>query len=124
MKFQRGSSSIMLVSIIMLITFLVSAAVAVSYSLSRDAVTQIQSERALAAAESGAEEGLLRLLRNPGATGPFSLSLDGSDVTITYMGTTPQVITSQATYGSLTRTLQVEASFTDGQLNVSEWQEI
>lgn len=74
-------------------------------------------------AESGAEEAMLRLLRDPDFTSETLTTVDGS-TTITVTGASQKNIVSTATVGSTVRTIQVVAGYTDNILTVISWKEI
>jgi len=95
--FKTGNVSVMLVVTIILLVTITTAAVALAVSTTRDTTTFTLGERALAVAESGAENAILLLLRNP-----------------SYLGVV----------GNLSRRIQVTVTQSDDQLSVSSWQEI
>ena len=74
----------------------------------------------LLAAESGAENALMRLLRNPNYSGE-TFTVDQATVTITVNGSS---IVSSATDGKFTRKIQVDTVYTNNILAVSSWREI
>lgn len=75
------------------------------------------------ASESGAENGLLRLLRDPNYAGE-SMSLNGTDVTIEVTGSSTKTVISTATDGTFTRIVQVQTQFVNGKLNILSWKEV
>jgi hypothetical protein len=75
-------------------------------------------------AEAGAEEGLMRYLRNPNFTGPETLQVDGGTATITLSGTNPTVVHSIGVAGNFKRTLDVGTTFVNGQLSIVYWKEL
>lgn len=72
------------------------------------------------AAESGAENALLRLIRDPNYTGE-TLSVDGGSVVIQVNNGT---ITSTAAVSNTIRKIQIITVTTNNQLTVSSWKEI
>lgn len=74
------------------------------------------------AAQSGAENALLRLLRNPNYTGE-TLTIGSGTVTVNVTGTTTKTITSNAVDGTFTRQIVVSATIANGVLHIVSWQE-
>lgn len=114
----------MLVLIITLLVTLTTAAVAIAISTTLDTTTQSLGERALAVAESGAENAILRLLRDPSYSGEVDLSIGGGSATISVTGTSPYVIVSTGTVGNFVRQVQVIVEDATGVLSVTNWQEL
>jgi len=77
-------------------------------------------------AESGAEEALLRLLRNPtyASAGSETLTIGEGLATITVTGTNPKTILSRGVYNNFFRQVQVTAGYSGGILSVTSWQEV
>jgi hypothetical protein len=72
------------------------------------------------AAEAGAENALLRMLRDPSYAGE-TMTVDDSDVVISVNG---GVITSIATYANSVRKIEVQTVYNNNVLTVSSWKEI
>jgi hypothetical protein len=79
-----------------------------------------QSIDAYYTAESGAENALMRLLRDPTYTGE-TLPVGNNSATVTVSGST---IVSTGRANNLTRKIQVEVSYTNNQMTVISWKEI
>lgn len=124
LKYKPGNVSIMLVLIIILLSTLTTAAVGLAISTTRDTTTMTLGERALTVAESGAENAILSLLRNPSYTGESNLSIGPGSATITVTGSSPLLITSTGVVGDITRAIRVQATIVAGQLTVASWQEL
>ncbi len=73
-------------------------------------------------AESGMENALLRLLRNPFYTGE-TLSVDGGTAVITVTGSNPYTITSVGSKNDFSRTIQVVLNY-NGTMTITSWKEI
>ncbi len=73
-------------------------------------------------AESGAENGYLRLLRNPNYKGE-TMTINNATVTITVSGTNPITITSKASSGQFLRTVQIQLQSVNGKYSVQSWKE-
>lgn len=123
MKNQAGNALITLLIFVAVGITVTSGAVVVSVINTQGLSSVAQSERALHAAEAGAENAILRVLRDRTYTGE-TLTIGDSTVTITVSGTTTKTITSEGNYNDLRRTVQVDGTFTNGQLNITDWKEI
>src|SRR5258706_9819710 len=89
------------------------------------AASQIeQGDMALSAAESGAENALLRLVRDPTYIGTETLNINGGSVTATVSATNPIIIVSSGRQGQFTRTVDVQAVFNNTVLTILSWQEV
>lgn len=75
------------------------------------------------AAESGAENALLRLLRDPSYTGE-TVTIGTATVVITVTGSSTKTITAIATNGNFKRQIQIIASYTNNVLTVTSWNEV
>lgn len=100
-----------------------TATVALSISNTLSTTRQQQGILALQAAESGAENAMLRLLRNPSFTNE-TLSINGGIVTITSNGATLKTVISRAQMGSFTRIIQVDVDYTNNLLRIVSWREV
>lgn len=102
---------------------IVSAAVAVLFINTSSTSTIGSGIEAYYVAEGGAENAILRLLRNPNYTGE-TLQVGQGTTTITVTGTDPKTITTVGKIGNFTRQIQVIAGYTDNILTVTSWKEI
>ena len=115
--------SLLFISIIGM-TVITSAVILVYGNTQASGITE-QGTYAYYVAESGAEEGLLRLLRNPNYTGTQSQSLSvGLGSTMILVSTASGLITSTGTYNSTVRKIQVQTVYNNGVRTVSSWKEI
>lgn len=79
---------------------------------------------AYSAAESGAENGFLQLLRNPNYVGEI-ITVNTTPVEITVSGNDGErIITSTATLGKFTRKVRVQILYSNGQYSVQSWKEV
>ncbi len=121
---QKGQ---VLVSILIIIAVAVLATgtAVVASSLSKTTGVSIISDKLLYAAESAAEEAIIKLLRDPDYSNG-SLDINGVSVTITVTNPTPseRVIRSEATLDNLTRRVEVSAEFVNNILTVNTWKQI
>lgn len=114
-----------------LITLLLTAVVGIIVSTAatnivvNNAFATSSLEQSIAAndlAETGIENAMIRLLRNPSYTGE-TLMVDGSEVEITVTGTTQKTITSSSSVGDFQKTIVVTADYVNYTLNITSWNE-
>lgn len=74
-------------------------------------------------AESGAEEALLKLERDPAYTGE-NYQVGDTTVTVTVTSSTNETIYVSATSNGLTRKVEVIANYSNNILTVNSWKEI
>lgn len=122
-QFQKGSSLITVLVFSVVAISIATTAVAIMINLSQATMRIEGNVIAKQTAESGIENALLRLLRDPSYTGETLMVGNGS-VAITVTGSSTKTITSVATINSHTKTIQVVATFTDGIMTVTSWNEI
>lgn len=120
---QTGSMLIALMIFVVVSITIVTAAVLLVVDNTVTSTNQQVGTSAAAIAESGTENALLRLLRNPSYTGEV-LAVGAGQATITVAGTDPIVITSVGELGSYRRTIEVQAQRINGVVTVTSWKEI
>ncbi len=120
---QQGNALITLIIFVAVGITVTTSAVVVSIINTQGLSKMAQSEVSLMSAEGGAENAILRLLRNPEYTGE-SLNIGLGTDTINVTGTTDKVIVSEGNYNSFTRKVRVNGTFVSNQLNITDWLEI
>ena len=75
------------------------------------------------AAEAGAENGLLQILRNPAYSGE-TLNLTNATSVVTVSGTDPKTLESVGTVNGMTRKIRVIGNYVNGVLTVTSWNEV
>lgn len=120
---KPGQALTVLLVIASLSMAIVGTAVSVIATNSAAGSRSVVAGQALALAESGAEEALIQLLRNPGYNAE-TLTTTAGVATITVTGTNPKTIISSAVVSTYRRRIQVVAGYTGGILSVQSWQEI
>lgn len=120
---QKGQALVVLLVFTVVTLTLVTAAVAVTIINSQASTSAAEGEASRMLAESGIEEALIRLVRDPSYTGGTLTAGDGS-ATVTVAGTNPKTITSQARRGEVQRIYQVNVTMSDDTLTVTNWQEV
>ncbi len=124
MKQTRGQSLVALLIFVAVAAIVTTFAVNVVIVNSFAATSFEEGAHAWELAEAGAEEGLIRLLRNPAFIG--TTLTEGSDhvtVTVTGIGNAKTII-SAATVGQYVRTVTVSTSMVNNILSINTWREI
>jgi hypothetical protein len=124
---NRGQALITLLFFTVIGVTVTSAAVVMLLVNSLSGTKQQQGMIAQSIAQSGAETGLLRLLREPSYTGEtVTIGSGTATITVTGSGTTgsPYVIVSKGTTGAFVRTMQITATYQNNVLAVISRKEI
>ncbi len=117
---QSGQALVVLLVFITVATMVIYAATLLSvYSLT-SASSSERTEVAVDVAESGMENAILRLLRDPFYAGE-TLTLPDGTATITVSGTTTKTIVSVGKVGNFTRSVTASVTTTNGILTLSSW---
>jgi len=120
---QKGQTLVSLL-IIIAVTVLAVASAIVSASLSSTTAITTISDKVYYSSETGAEEALIKLLRDPGYSGE-TFNLEGVNVEVSVTSPTPteRVITSTASENNIKRRVDVSAEFLNNILTVTSWDE-
>lgn len=122
-KQQKGQALISLLFFVVMATAIISAATAIIITNLLSTTITAQSQMAYYYAESGVEDALLRILRNPTytATTPYQALLPGEgSAMITVVG---GKITSVGISSQTARKIVVQTLYTNGKLTISSWEE-
>lgn len=120
--YDKGQAMIMFISFVAIAIVVISGAL-INMFINTTAATRTQvSDNAYSIAESGAENALLQLLRDPTYAGETLVVGTGSAV-VTVTGTNPKTIISTGTFGTFVRKITVVASDSAGILSVTSWKE-
>ena len=120
---QKGQTLVTLL-FFMAIAFTVTTGAVIVVFANTTGQTKIQqSQSAYYTAEGGAENALMRLLRDPTYTGETMAVGEGTAV-VSITGSGPYTITSMGTVGNFVRKVQVIASYTNNILAVQSWKEL
>ena len=102
----------------------VTAATATLVIVNTMGTTRLQrGVEAMQVAESGMENALIRLLRDPAYSGE-TLSIGDGTATVTVSGSSPIVVRSQGRVGSYLRTVEARVEYLNNILSVSSWREV
>ena len=122
MNYKQGQTLLMLLVFMIIAITITSAATTLIIVNSANTQKLEGGTVAYHIAESGIENALLRLLRNPNYAGE-TLSINGGTATITVAGSNPYNLTSTGKKGNFSRTLQVIVNY-NGNMTISSWREI
>jgi hypothetical protein len=120
---SRGQALVVLLFYMIIAITLSTTAVAVVLSNSLSVTKNEMNIRALEIAEAGAENALIRLLRNTGYTGEV-LTVGDGNATVTVTGINTKIITSVGTISDSSRNIQVGVSMINGVLSITSWEEM
>lgn len=123
-KKHNGQALVVLLVFMVVAITMTSMAVALVIINARAASQVEQGDMALKLAESGMENALLRLVRNPTYTGSETFILGTGTVTATVSAGTPIIIRSRGTDGAFARSASVSARFINTILTIQSWQEV
>ncbi len=119
-KYQRGQAVVTLLFFMVMSITITTAAVVIVLANAISASTNEQGMTAYYVAESGAEEAVLRLLRNPSYTGG-TLSVGNGTVTINIASGT---ITATGSAYNAKRTVEVRTVYNNGVRSITSWKEL
>ncbi|KKU56970.1 hypothetical protein A3H89_05680 [Candidatus Amesbacteria bacterium RIFCSPLOWO2_02_FULL_48_11] len=120
---KRGQTLVFLLVFVSMSLVITTAAVILAIANSQTTTGQEMAAHTLTIAESGAENALLNLLRNPAYSGG-TLTVGQGQATIEVTGSDPFTINVTGTEGSFSRQVRVIAGYSEGILSVSSWQEM
>ncbi|HWY79798.1 MAG TPA: hypothetical protein VNW29_05580 [Candidatus Sulfotelmatobacter sp.] len=127
MKYEQGQALITLLFFTVIGITVTSAAVVMILVNSLSGTKQQQGDIAYNIAQSGAENGLLRLLRDPSYTGE-TVTVGSGTATISVSGTgstgNPYVILSKGVTGVFLREVQIMATYQNSLLTVTSRGEV
>lgn len=120
---HQGQALISLIIFTAIATTVITATVLLSVVNATSASTAELGAQAYGLAESGAENALIRILRDPNYTGE-TLTIGSGQATMTVAGTSPKTISSVGTLGAFQREIQVVVLLTNGVVSIQSWREV
>ncbi len=124
MKKNSGQTLVLLVIFLAITIVVVSAVTTITIVNYTGATKFNQGDVALAIAESGAENGILRTIRNHNYVGEtLPVGSGSAQITVT-SGTTNPVIKSVGTIGTFRRVIEVRGSFNNNVFTINSWKEL
>lgn len=122
-KQNRGQALVLLLFLIALSITISTAAIITMIANSYSTNIYSQGYQAKSLAESGAENAILRLLRDPNYSGE-SLTVTDGTIIITVSGSGQKTIVSEGSYFGNKRIVEIVAQYADGILIIQSWKEI
>jgi len=123
LNFKNGQALTMLL-VVMVAGMIITSAAVITIVINSAATSKLASgEEAYHIAESGAENAILRLVRDPSYVGE-TLTVGNGSATITVTGSGPKTIVSEGVMGSFRRKIQVVGTYVNNIFTVSTWSEI
>lgn len=119
----KGQSLVTLLVFVLIAITITTGAIMLTISNSLSSSGLESGSRAYFAAESGAENALLKLLRDSSYTGE-TVTLGTDSATITVSGTGPYTIISSGRSGRFLRKIEVIVTYTPTTMTVSSWKEV
>ena len=117
---KTGQALVSLLVFIATATIITAAATTVTLINSQTTGKFAQGESALVIAQTGADNAILRLLRNSSYSGEV-LTVGSGTATITVSGSSVKTITSEGKDGNFIRKIQVVGTFVNNTFTVSSW---
>lgn len=122
-KNQEGQSLVLLLFfVLMAMTFTITALLT-STIASGSIVNLENGVETRQLADSGAENALLKLIRDPSYSGE-SYTVGSANIVITVTNGTTKTVVATSTLGDFTRTVEVLADYTDNVLTITSWREV
>lgn len=122
-KLIKGQALVSLIAFIAFGVVVTGAAVTMAIVNSRTTDIYSTSDEVFATAETGADNAVLRLLRNPNYTGE-TLTIGTQTATITVTGGATKTITSEGSANGIKRKVEVVGTFTNNVFTPTSWKEI
>ncbi|KKQ29728.1 MAG: hypothetical protein US48_C0039G0007 [Candidatus Levybacteria bacterium GW2011_GWA2_37_36] len=120
---QGGQALITLLFFVLISLTITSGAIIIIIANSISAGKLEEGNLAYYAAESGVENALLRLLRDPNYLGE-TLAIGNATAIITVTGANPKTVVSVGQNGDFKRTVQAQATYNNGYYTFSNWNEL
>jgi hypothetical protein len=120
---EVGQALVTLLFFILISLTITSAAIIIIIANSLSANKLEEGTAVYYIAESGVENALLRLLRDPNYAGE-TLGVGNGTVSITVSGNNPKTIVSVGQNGNFKRTVSVQVNYTNGYYTFSNWREL
>lgn len=129
MRDQTGQTLVTLLFFMVIALTITTGAIIIIFVNTQGQTKVQQSQSAYYVAESGMENALIELLRNPAYTGESNLSIGEGTASIsaTLIGSVQSgtvYATSSGTVGNFVRKIQVTGTYTNNVFSVQSWKEI
>ena len=122
-RFRPAQSLVVLLVFIATATIITAGATTVALINSQSGSKFSLAQETLAVAEAGADNAILRFLRNPSYTGE-TLTVGDGTATITVSGSSTKTIDSTGQVGSIIRKIRVVGNYTGNTFTITSWTQI
>ena len=122
-KLNSGQALITLLFFVLISLTITSGAIIIIIVNSISVSKSQEGTLAYYVAESGVENALLRLLRDPNYTGE-TLVIGSGTAVITVTGSNPKTVVSVGQNGNFKRTVKAQMNYNNGYYTFSNWKEI
>jgi len=123
-KNRHSGQTLVLVLVVMIMAITITtAAIMIMITNSTDTGQEASGQYVLDIAESGAENALLRLLRDPNFAGE-TIGINGGTSISTVSGTTTKTIDADGKLSGHVRKIEVVVSYNNNVLNINSWKEV
>jgi len=122
-SFERGQALITLLFFVLISLTITSSAIIIIINNSISVSKSVEGTLAYYAAESGVENALLRLLRDPSYTGE-TLTVGSGIAVITVTGANPKTVVSVGQNGNFKRKVSAQMTYNSGYYTFSNWKEL
>jgi hypothetical protein len=119
---ECGQALITLLFFVLISLTITSAAIIIIITNSLSASKFVEGDLSYYAAESGIENALLRLLRDPNYTGE-TLTIGDATALVTVSGDNPKTVVSIGQNGSFKRRVSAQMTYNSGYYTFSNWKE-
>ena len=120
---QSGQAKVTLLVFVIIVLIVTSAATVILMTNSLSATRVQEGSLAYDVAESGLENGIVRVLRDTAYSGE-TLQVGSGSATITVSGTNPKTITSTGIIDNFSKTVQIQVTYSNGLYSFTNWQEL
>lgn len=120
---ESGQALVTLLVFMMMATVVIAGAVAMTVINTQSSGKLVDGAESLKVAEAGADNAVLRLVRDPGYTGEV-LTVGGGTAIITVTGGATKTILVDGEVGDFHRKVEVLVSYSGNTITVSSWKEI
>lgn len=120
---EKGQALVTLLFFVLISLTITSAAIIIIITNSLSASKLEEGNLAYYAAESGVENALLRLLRDPNYSGE-TLAVGNATAVITITGVNPKTVVSVGQNGNFKRKVSAEMTYINGYYTFSNWKEL
>jgi len=122
---SKSGQTLTLILVFMTVAVIITTAtVMVTVVNNTQASKYDQGNATLDVAESGVEDAVMSLLRNPDYTGETLTVGSGTANIVVSVGDFPKTVTVTGTLGNFVRTIQVQVGYSNNVLSVVSWKEI